>query len=106
MSMNPYYSVVLGVKIPQNYFTGISWYEDMFLPYVEGHKGVEMSITRGENNDNVYLGKTLVRFGPYESFEDKPLEIEPEAQDRVRAWLKETFGIDDPPRMMLVCVWM
>ena len=104
MGMKQYYSIVLGVKIPRDYFPGISWDDDIYLPYVEGHKGVEMSITKGE--DNIYLGKTLVRIDPYEDFEDKPLEIEPEAQDRVSEWLKGTFGIVEPPRMMLVCVWL
>lgn len=104
MSNKPYYYVMYGVTIPQEKFPG-NYYDEKWLPYTEGHEGVEMSILSGDTH--LYCGKILTRIDPYgDNPESQPLDLDFNAVTRTNNWTAETFDWYESPKLMLVTIWL
>lgn len=64
--------LILGIRIPETEFPGSIW-DDRWLPYSEGHEGVEMRIIQGMNpvGDStelpIYVGKVLAKWSRYDA---------------------------------------
>lgn len=105
MSMHPYHYLMLGAPIERDSFPGDPW-DDEWLPYYEGHEGVEMSIIYGES-PAIYAGK--IYGSPIsDDRESGHQDIEtPTAEDaaRVREFLRQ-LGCETLPKLMIVTVWM
>lgn len=105
MSMDASHYVMYGVAVPKSDFPG-DIYDDEWLPYIEGDPDVDMSILRGEGDDNLYCGWVLG--GPYDKWTDGGYQmLTPDFNDilaMVHPWLSEK-RIPGQPALMLVTTW-
>lgn len=104
MSMKPYYYLMAGAAIPIDKFPGNPW-DDKWLPYSEGHEGVEMSIVSGEGSEYYYCGKVLAKADPYEDFQYKAVKMKPEEWLEIFRWLKHELNWSEPASLLLACCW-
>lgn len=66
MSVKKYTYLLCGIRLDQSELPFDIW-DDKYLPYIEGHKGVKVRfITSGESSLNfVYIGEQLAESDPY-----------------------------------------
>lgn len=104
MSMHPNHYVMLAAPVPIDQFSPSLW-DDEWLPYTEGHDGVELSIVHGES-DVAYVGKV---YGERidDQREDGHQEIgSPTPDDTAKViGLLRKVGSTEQPRLMVVTVW-
>lgn len=53
--------LMLGIKTTQEE-SGINMWEDKWLPYIEGHPGVDIFIKYSSEESNLYIGKVLANW--------------------------------------------
>ena len=97
MSVHRFDYIIIGYKLPykfNNIVTGkpINWFEDDYLPYIEGRKSVEFSIFHDYESFAVF-GKVLARGDDYgQGFGFKELKIDENDYNRVKDKFIEMFG--------------
>lgn len=98
MGVSRYDYVVIGYKLPYKFKDvvtgdGVDWYDDTFLPYVEGRKGVDFSIILDWMvGDYVVFGKILAKGNDDEGFGFKNINYEDSDFDKVKEKFLELFG--------------
>ena len=89
--------IIIGYKLPytfNNVVTGkkVDWYDDIFLPMIEGRPGVEFSIITDQmSGEYAVFGKVLV--SAYEwGFNFKEIKYDDSDFDKVKEKFVELFG--------------
>lgn len=89
--------VLIGYRIPYRLMNKmgepIDWFDDKFLPYIEGRPGVPMSVILDHMGGNyAVFGKILANANDFDGFGGfKEIRFEPEDFDRVRDSFVELF---------------
>lgn len=60
---------MLGIKTTQEE-SGIDIWDDKWLPYIEGHPGVDISIQYSSEKPELYIGKVLASWNRYDDPDD------------------------------------
>jgi len=90
--------VVIGYKLPHtfdNVVTGksIDWWDETFLPYIEGHKGIDCQIILDwMMGDYAVFGKVLQRAYEDTGFEFTEIKYDDDDFDKVKEKFVELFG--------------
>lgn len=108
MGMHKTTYLMLGIRMPASEFPG-DRYDEEWLPYVEGHPGVEMSILSGESDDYLYIGKQLADSGYAQDdvyFQLDPVGSYTQTQEDVDRFLRERVNwAGGPARFMFFDLW-
>ena len=102
--------LMVGVRIPEDEFPG-DVTDDEYLPYYEGHKGVEMSLIQSSSSLNpddscpVFAGKVLQKWSEHDGsdgFSQHRLTLKDYAE--ANDFLEEKLGIEEPAALMFFTV--
>jgi hypothetical protein len=98
--------ILFGWKLP-NKITNengeyISFWDDKYLPYVEGHPGIEYSIINDQMcGEYTAFGKQIMSGGDYDGWDFEPITLGELNADDVKSKYTELFGTNPPSEPIL-----
>lgn len=105
MSMKMYAYMMAGVTMRRDDFPGDLW-GDKWLPFVEGHQGVDMRILWGES-EFIHIGKVYGSVGPYDGDVHVTATNTEADLAMVDAWLRDNLQWTGQSAAIMLCtVWM
>lgn len=93
MSINRYTYLMIGIRLKRDDLP-FDWQDDKYLPYIEGHKDVDLRIEYGEGSDYFYIGKVLAISEPYSDELSKVVKLP--GFTEVEWLISEAFDIPNP----------
>jgi len=90
MSLNRTDYIIYGWKLPVK-MDGFNYWDDKYLPYIEGHPGVDYTIILEEENKFLAFGKLI---GIAETWDGENINFKNLDSDEVKEKYGEIFGVE------------
>ena len=90
MSLDRTDYIIYGWKLPVD-MDGFDYWDDKFLPYTEGHPGVDYTIVLEENNKFLAFGKLI---GIADEWDFKLIDFKNLNPEEVQEKYGEVFGVE------------